>query len=58
MDAVFGVADRVLVLVAGQLLAQGSPADIASNEVVRRLYLGQTDYAAGTEPDTAPGAQS
>jgi branched-chain amino acid transport system ATP-binding protein len=58
MDAVFGVADRVLVLVAGQLLAQGSPTDIASNEVVRRLYLGQTDYAAGTEPDTAPGAQS
>ena len=40
MDAVFGVADRVLVLLEGQLAAQGSSADIAKNELVRARYLG------------------
>ena len=42
MDAVFGVADRVLVLIDGQLAAQGTPDDIARNEVVRSRYLGQS----------------
>ncbi len=42
MDAVFGVADRVLVLIDGQLAAQGTPDEIARNEVVRRRYLGQS----------------
>ena len=42
MDAVFGVADRVLVLIDGQLVAQGSPQEVAANQVVRERYLGQT----------------
>ncbi len=42
MDAVFGVADRVLVLIDGQLAAQGTPDEIARNEVVRSRYLGQS----------------
>ncbi|MFM9881304.1 MAG: ABC transporter ATP-binding protein [Burkholderiaceae bacterium] len=42
MDAVFGVADRVLVLVDGLLVAQGSPQEIAANELVRSRYLGQS----------------
>jgi len=42
MDAVFGVADRVLVLIDGQLVAQGSPQEVVANQVVRERYLGQT----------------
>ena len=42
MDAVFGVADRVLVLIDGQLVAQGSPQEVAANQVVRERYLGQS----------------
>jgi branched-chain amino acid transport system ATP-binding protein len=40
MDAVFGVADRVLVLIDGTLAAQGSPDEIAQDPVVRQRYLG------------------
>jgi branched-chain amino acid transport system ATP-binding protein len=46
MDAVFGVADRVLVLIDGQLAAQGSPREIAQNETVRTRYLGRAGTAA------------
>ncbi|MDD5334142.1 MAG: ATP-binding cassette domain-containing protein [Rhodoferax sp.] len=41
MDAVFGVADRVLVLIDGQLVAQGTAGEIAQNETVRSRYLGR-----------------
>ena len=44
MDAVFGVADRVLVLMEGQLLAQGLPEDMAAHPEVRERYLG-TSFA-------------
>ena len=40
MDAVFGVADRVLVLIDGVIAAQGSPEAIAQDPVVRQRYLG------------------
>jgi branched-chain amino acid transport system ATP-binding protein len=41
MDAVFGVADRVMVLIDGQLVAQGTAQEVAANDVVRQRYLGQ-----------------
>ena len=41
MDAVFGVADRVLVLMDGRIVAQGTPADVAASAIVRQRYLGQ-----------------
>ena len=41
MDAVAGVADRVLVLIEGRLAAQGSFEEISGNSDVRRLYLGE-----------------
>lgn len=41
MDAVFGVADRVLVLMDGEIAAQGDPEAIARNPLVRQRYLGQ-----------------
>ncbi len=40
MDAVFALADRVSVLVAGAILKTGSPADVRSDERVRDAYLG------------------
>jgi branched-chain amino acid transport system ATP-binding protein len=50
MDAVFGVADRVLVLIDGQLAAHGTPGEIALNETVRRRYLGHAgSNASGAE---------
>ena len=41
MDAVAGVADRVLVLIEGTFAAQGSFEDIARDPTVRRRYLGE-----------------
>ena len=40
MDAVFGVADRVLVLMDGKIAAQGTPDAIAKDSTVQRRYLG------------------
>jgi branched-chain amino acid transport system ATP-binding protein len=42
MDAVFGVADRVLVLMEGQLVAEGLPQEVAAHPLVRERYLGKT----------------
>jgi branched-chain amino acid transport system ATP-binding protein len=58
MDAVFGVADRVLVLIDGQLAAQGTPDEIASDPVVRARYLGHSFSASHAAPANAvePGA--
>ncbi|MES2980422.1 MAG: ABC transporter ATP-binding protein [Pseudomonadota bacterium] len=41
MDAVQGVADRVLVLIEGQLAAQGSFEEISKDPMVRQRYLGE-----------------
>lgn len=40
MDVVFGQADRVAVLVRGQLLAQGTPQAVRDDERVQQAYLG------------------
>jgi len=41
MDAVFALADRISVLVYGQIIATGSPAEIRENRDVRVAYLGE-----------------
>ncbi|MCU0466334.1 MAG: ABC transporter ATP-binding protein [Anaerolineae bacterium] len=41
MGVVFGVAQRVLVLSQGALVAEGSPDSIRANPDVQRLYLGE-----------------
>lgn len=43
MDAVFALADRISVLVYGQIIATGTADDIRANAEVRRAYLGEED---------------
>jgi len=40
MDLVFQFAKRVLVLAAGKLICEGTPAEVTANHDVRRAYLG------------------
>ena len=40
MDAVFRIADRISVLVAGRIIATGTPDEIRGNAEVKRAYLG------------------
>ena len=41
MDLVFNFATRISVLVAGRLLTEGEPEQIAADERVRAVYLGE-----------------
>ncbi|MFA8387932.1 MAG: ABC transporter ATP-binding protein [Pelagibaca sp.] len=41
MDAVFALADRISVLVYGQVIASGSVDEIRSSNAVREAYLGE-----------------
>jgi branched-chain amino acid transport system ATP-binding protein len=41
MDLVFRLANRITVLVAGSVLVEGSPQDIATDAQVRQVYLGE-----------------
>ena len=41
MDVVFALADRISVLVYGQVIATGSPAAIRNDASVREAYLGE-----------------
>ncbi len=40
MDVVFGLADRVSVLVYGKIIASGSPDEIHDDPDVQEAYLG------------------
>jgi branched-chain amino acid transport system ATP-binding protein len=41
MRVVFHLADRIMVLAEGAMLAEGTPAEIAANEAVQAAYLGK-----------------
>jgi len=43
MSVVFGLADRISVLVYGKVLATGTPQEIRGNHAVREAYLGNTE---------------
>lgn len=45
MDAVFALADRISVLVYGQILLCDSPDRVRQSEVVREAYLGDEDLS-------------
>ena len=41
MDAVFTLADKLTVMVNGQVIASGTPAEIRANAAVQAAYLGE-----------------
>jgi len=43
MEAIFSLADRITVLVYGEVVASGSVEEIRSNPAVRQAYLGEED---------------
>ena len=45
MQAVFALADRISVMVYGQVVAHGTPAQIRANPVVQKAYLGEAAHA-------------
>ena len=57
MDAVFALADRISVLVSGEIIASGSVADIRANPLVRQAYLGD-DTVEQTSPNSVLGASA
>ncbi len=44
MELVFRFANRITVLVAGQVLCEGAPAEIAADARVREVYLGSRSH--------------
>ncbi len=42
MDVVFSIAEKITVLHQGQVLAEGTPAEVRNNPEVQRVYLGET----------------
>lgn len=46
MDVVRALADRIIVLHNGELLADGPPAEVMASQLVREVYLGTAEGAA------------
>ncbi|MBI1777960.1 MAG: ABC transporter ATP-binding protein [Proteobacteria bacterium] len=44
MDLVFRFAERITVLLAGRILVEGSPQEVASDPRVREVYLGEAQH--------------
>ena len=44
MNLVFRFSRRISVLVAGQILTEGTPAEIAVDPRVREVYLGEAQH--------------
>ena len=53
MDAVFGVADRVIVLMGGRVVVDGTAQEVLRHERVRQQYLGTHGEMAGGGRDAA-----
>jgi branched-chain amino acid transport system ATP-binding protein len=44
IDLVFRFAERITVMMAGKILCEGTPSEIATNADVRTVYLGDASY--------------
>ena len=42
MDVVRSLADRIIVLHNGRLVADGAPQEVIASDIVREAYLGQS----------------
>jgi len=47
MELVFRFASRIIVMVGGRVLTEGTPAEIAADERVRAVYLGERKRGVG-----------
>ena len=52
MDVVFNHADRIIVLNRGELVAEGTPDEVQTNEKVKEIYLGHGEVARLKEEST------
>jgi branched-chain amino acid transport system ATP-binding protein len=43
MDVVFSVADRIMVLHQGRIIAEGRPDEVRSDPQVQKVYLGEAE---------------
>ena len=57
MDVVRELADRIIVLHNGALVADGDPATVIASRVVQEAYLGASPQGAAAQPD-APARSS
>jgi branched-chain amino acid transport system ATP-binding protein len=46
IESVFAHADRILVLVRGEIIASGTPEEVRGNQRVKQVYLGETGVKA------------
>lgn len=49
MEALFGFADRITVLVEGRILVEGTPDEVRADKGVQTAYLGGVDHDAPAE---------
>jgi ABC-type branched-subunit amino acid transport system ATPase component len=47
MQAIMSLSDRIVVVNAGKVIAEGSPAEIGANPDVVQAYLGEEYVHAG-----------
>ena len=43
MEVVFAIADEIVVMAQGRLLARGTPPEVSANADVQEAYLGAPD---------------
>ena len=58
MDAVFALADQLTVMVNGQVIASGSPAEIRNDAGVQAAYLGEDNPHPSPLPQAGEGVNN